>query len=355
MNDIKKAALYKTMTAFGVLLCATNMLSGQNISEYDRMRMEILTLRQMNDSLQKELANYKRAELPDLWAGLSHMDEDADVDMDYTGFGLRGEKRPSALQREVALTIPSFRLNYNDIYEKYIENYTVTRHKSMPYILGRYNMYLPMFRETFAKYGVPQELTALCIVESAVSREALSPAGALGMWQLMPETARQYGLVVDETLDERLVVDKATDVAARVLRDLKRSLGTWELAVLAYNCGSGNVRKAIIRSGGSKDIWEIYDWLPTETRAYLPSLVAAAYCVKYHANYDITPRNYTRPSYESYTLKKACLIEDLAVTMAMNAKELRKINCEYVQGLLKQGMAVSVPPGMGRILEVNGF
>lgn len=355
MNDYAKRTFSKAVTAIAVLLCTANLSRSQNISEYDRLKMEILTLRQTNDSLQRELAKYRRAELPDLWAGLSHMDEDADVDMDYSGFGLQGEKRPSALQREVATAIPSFRLKYNDIYEKYIEKYTVARHKSMPYILGRYNMYLPMFRATFAKYGVPEELTALCIVESAVSREALSPVGALGMWQLMPQTARQYGLVVDDTLDERLVIDKATDVAARVLRDLKRSLGSWELAVLAYNCGAGNVRKAIIRSGGAKDVWAIYDWLPTETRAYLPSLVAAAYCVKYHANYDITPRNYTRPRYESYTLKKACLIEDLAMVLAMNASELRKINCEYVQGLLGRGMTVSVPPGMGRILEVNGF
>lgn len=339
-----------------VLGSAAAPLEAQSMSETDRLRMEIISLRQLNDSLSRELQFYRRNYVPDLWAGLTGLEEDEDVVTDYSGFGLRGVRGESPLQKEIAAVVPCFRLAYNDIYETYIEKYTISRRKSMPYILGRYNMYLPMFRETFARYGVPEELISLCIVESAVSREALSPAGALGMWQLMPQTARQYGLTVNETLDERLVVEKATDAAARVLRDLRRALGTWELAVLAYNCGSANVRKAIIRTGGSKDVWDIYDWLPAETRAYLPSMIAAAYCVRYHDNYSIEARKYSLPKYESYAVKKACLLEDLASQMAMKASDLRALNPEYVQGYIPSaGMSVTVPPGMGKILSVGGY
>ncbi len=331
-------------------------LKGQGVSESDRLRMELINLRQINDSLSRELQFYRRNYVPDLWAGLTGMEEDKDVENDYSGFGLRAEKGPSPLQVEVSRAVPSFTLAYNPIYESFIEKYTITKRKSMPYILGRYNMYLPSFRATFAKYGVPEELIALCIVESAVSREALSSAGARGMWQLMPATARQYGLTVNETLDERLLVDKSTDAAARVLRDLKRSLGTWELAVLAYNCGSASVRRAIIKSEGKKDVWQIYDWLPSETRAYLPSLIAAAYCVRYHENYSIEARRYSLPKTETFTVSKACLLDDLAAAMAMRVSDLSSMNSQYLQGYVPEaGMAVTVPAGMGKLLKAVGY
>lgn len=351
-----KRLVHAILSLLAALAAAPAPAGAQTLSEVDRLRMEVISLRQLNDSLQRELQAYTRNYVPDLWASLTGLDPDEDAGMDYSGFGLRGTRKETLLQREVAAAVPCFRLPYNDIYEQFIEKYTVSRRKSMSYILGRYNMHLPLFRATFSKYGVPEDLIPLCIVESAVSREALSPVGALGMWQIMPATARQYGLTVDECLDERLVIDRATDAAARILRDLRRNLGSWELAVLAYNCGAANVRKAIIRSNGSKDVWTIYDWLPAETRAYLPSLVAAAYCVKYHDALEITPRRYAEPRLETYTVRKPCLMEDLAAAMAMRLDELRRLNCQYVQGLVPEaGMTVTVPPGMGRILEVSGF
>ena len=135
---------------------------------------------------------------------------------------------------------------------------------------------MPEFERAFRKYGVPVELIPLCVVESAVSRDALSPAGAAGMWQLMPETARGYGLRVDNEIDERYNVDRSTEVAARFLLDLKKTLGGWPLAVMAYNCGTGRVRTAIIKAG-SVDPWAVLDYVPAETQAYLPSLLAVGY------------------------------------------------------------------------------
>lgn len=252
----------------------------QRNGELERLRMENIYLRQKNDSLRRALNEFERGYVFDLWDSLTGVGDDAEEAEDsYSGFGMSAGVKDMAFQREVMSTVPFLSLSYDDMFRAYIEKYTIGRRSMMPGILRRYYSYLPLFQDTFRRYDVPEQLAALCIVESAVSRKALSPAGAYGMWQLMPETARQYGLQVGEEVDEREDVRKSTDVAARVLRDLKKSLGTWDLAILAYNCGSGNVRKAIIKGGGTKDVWDIYDLLPGETRAYLPSFVAANYCV----------------------------------------------------------------------------
>lgn len=147
--------------------------------------------------------------------------------------------------------------------------------------LGRYARHYDHFRRVFMEYGVPEELTALCIVESAVTPSAVSPAGAVGMWQIMPSTARQYGLVVDGSVDERTDVEKSTRAAARFLRDLHVELRSWPLAVMAYNCGAEAVRRAQIRSGGSSDPWTVLRHLPSETQAYLPAFLAISYLTVY--------------------------------------------------------------------------
>ena len=339
------------------LLLAVGAGHAQQLSDYERLRMENIRLRQENESLKSELSSYRRSNVVDVWEGLSGLNPDEDPVEFSTGGSVAGKRRTAetGLAREVEAAVPFFTLPYNELFEPYIERYTITRRKSMPYVLGRYYMYLPMFASIFAEYGVPEELTALCIVESAVSQKALSPAGALGMWQLMPETARGYGLVVDGTKDERLDIRKSTVVAARVLRDLKKSLGTWELAVFAYNCGSGNVRKAIIRCGGSKDVWAIYDYLPEETRAYLPSFVAAAYCVRYHQNYSIEARQYVLPKYDSYVLKKDASVFDVATVTGDKVDILLSLNCQYLRGVIPANGTITLPNGKAKALEAAGF
>lgn len=346
----------------GIIPLLTGMLlvggaaSAQGREEYTRLLLEVRRLREENASLNRELSSYRRSEVPDLWVGLSSVDPDEDV-VDGTEAGFRPSGGAgSAFVREVMSSVPMFSLPYNDIFEGFIESYTITKRKSMPYILGRYMMYYPMFSETFRKYGVPEELTALSIVESAVSRRAASPVGAVGIWQIMPETARQYGLAVGAELDERMDVEKATVAAARILRDLRASLGSWELAVLAYNCGSNNVRKAIIKSGGSSDVWSIYDWLPRETRAYLPSFIAAAYCVRYHKNYSIQARTYTLPKYDTYTTGGACDLVSVAEALGVNPASFLELNCQYPAGYVAgPGMKITVPKGAGKRLQEAGF
>lgn len=268
------------LSALFVVVFVPLCCHAQRNGEIERLRMENIYLKQKNDSLRRALNEFERDHVFDLWDSLTGIGDEKEDDGDaYSGFGMSTGAKDMAFQKEVMSTIPFLSLSYDEMFRAYIDQYTIGRRQIMPGILRRYYSHLPLFQETFRRYGVPEQLAALCIVESAVSRKALSPAGAYGMWQLMPETARQYGLRVDGDMDERGDVRKSTDAAARVLRDLKRSLGSWDLAVLAYNCGSGNVRKAIVKSGGAKDVWDIYDLLPSETRAYLPSFVAANYCV----------------------------------------------------------------------------
>lgn len=313
--------------------------------------MENLYLRQKNDSLKRELYLLREETVYSLWDGLSGLAGDDGAEYDYSGFGLSGHKLETDFMRKVMAAVPAFSLPYDDIFEKYIDLYTISRKKSMPAVLGRYHKYLPQFKAVFRKYGVPEEMAALCIVESAVSKMALSKAGAYGIWQLMPETARLLGLTVDDTVDQRLDVMKATDAAARLLRDLKRSLGSWELALLAYNCGSGNVRKAIIKAGGSNAVWDIYDFLPSETRAYLPSFMGAAFCERYHDDYGIVPKRYSPDSFETYTVAVETTIEDIASRAGIRPEVLADMNCHYIRGVVPAGMPVYVPNGKSQLLK----
>lgn len=176
---------------------------------------------------------------------------------------------------------PSMGLRYDPSIADHLSRYTGRFRGMTEAALGRYARRYSFFRDEFSACGVPEELTALCIVESAVSASALSPAGAAGMWQLMPATALQYGLRVDVTVDERLDVEKSTRAAARFLRDLHVELRSWPLAVMAYNCGAEAVRRAQIRSGGSSDPWVVIRHLPAETQAYLPAFLAVSYLTVY--------------------------------------------------------------------------
>lgn len=328
-------------------------LKAQGVSELERLRLENRRLREDNQALKEHLKTLQEETVFSLWDELADLTEEDDGVYDYSGFGLAGERLESDFERKVMGVVPSFQIPYNAVFEKYIDLYTISRKKQMTSILGRYRKYLPRFRKTFAKYNIPEELVALCIVESAVSRKALSRVGALGMWQLMPETARQYGLVVNDVVDERMDVVLATDVAARVLRDLKKSLGSWELAVLAYNCGSGNVRKAIIRSGGKTGVWDIYDHLPAETRAYLPSLVGAVYCERYHEEYKIPVKQYAPEQNETHILKGDRTIAEIAKVADVRPEALAEMNCQYLRGFVPAGMAVTVPKGyLARIKEL---
>lgn len=178
---------------------------------------------------------------------------------------------------------------FNSIVKQYIEMYA-RRQKQVGLMLGiGKTYYFPLFEQTLERHGLPLELCYLPVIESALNTRATSPVGAAGLWQFMVGTGRMYGLEVNSLVDERRDPIKATDAAARYLSDLYKIYGDWQLVIAAYNCGPGNVAKAIRAAGGKRDYWKIYPYLPRETRGYVPIFIAANYIMHFYKEHNICP------------------------------------------------------------------
>ena len=187
-------------------------------------------------------------------------------------------------------------LPYNEKVRNYMILYSEKMPTKMGTILGLCKYYMPIFEETFNKYNLPDELKYMAIIESALNPVAVSRAGAKGMWQFMFRTAQFYGLEINSFVDERLDPFKSADAAARYLTDSYNVFGDWNLAISSYNCGSGNINKAIRRSGGKRDSWSVYNYLPRETRGYVPAFVGAMYAIKYSKEYGLVPASVQMPA-----------------------------------------------------------
>ena len=180
-------------------------------------------------------------------------------------------------------------LSYNQVVKSYIEMYSTRRREQVSYMLALGEYYFPMFEEALDRHGLPLELKYLPIIESALNPIAVSRVGATGLWQFMLKTGKSYGLEVNSLVDERRDPYKSTEAAVKYLKDLYTIYGDWNLVIAAYNCGPGNVNKAIARSGGKRDYWEIYYRLPKETRGYVPAFIAANYIMSHYADHNICP------------------------------------------------------------------
>ena len=180
-------------------------------------------------------------------------------------------------------------LSYNQVVRQYIDMYANRRRDVVGYMLTIGEYYFPMFEEALDRYGLPLELKYLPVIESALNPVAVSRVGATGLWQFMLKTGQGYGLQINSLVDERRDPHKSTEAAARYLKDLFAIYGDWNLVIAAYNCGPGNVNKAIARSGGKHDYWEIYYNLPRETRGYVPAFIAANYIMNFYDKHNICP------------------------------------------------------------------
>lgn len=263
-----------TLTVFVIqALLPFGRMMAQNRNEELRLLRENRVLRQQVDSLRRLLDRYE--EVDGIWARLDGLEsEDSSWGNGVSSLEAVMPEQERLAAARLAEVFPETGVRYDRRVLVRMGEYSRGRNAAiLAGALGRMGARMPFFKSVFEKYGVPAELIPLCVVESAASPNAVSPVGAAGMWQLMPATAEAYGLRVDADIDERFSVEKSTDAAARHLRDLKRSLGTWPLAVMAYNCGAPRVRKAVIATG-STDPWTVMERLPAETRAYLPSLLA---------------------------------------------------------------------------------
>ena len=178
---------------------------------------------------------------------------------------------------------------YNDVVRSCIDRYMVRLRRQVSYMLGAANFYMPIFEQALDTYQLPLELKYLPIIESALNPTAVSHAGATGLWQFMMATGKAYGLEVTSLTDDRRDPVKSSYAAARYLRDLYKIFGDWNLVIAAYNCGPENINRAIRRSGGKRDYWEIYPYLPKETRGYVPAFIAANYAMTYYCEHGICP------------------------------------------------------------------
>ena len=201
----------------------------------------------------------------------------------------RGEQPDSVYIARLERMNSPLNLPYNNVVRSYIIKYSERYRTQMQKIIGLCSYYFPIFEETLDRYGLPLELEAMAIIESNLNPRAKSPAGAVGLWQFTFNAGRAYGLQIDSFVDERMDLRASTDAAARYLRDAYNVFGDWALAICAYNCGFGGVRKAIARSGGKTAYWDIYPFLPKETRYYVPAMVGALYAIRYHKELGIKP------------------------------------------------------------------
>lgn len=224
---------------------------------------------------------------------------------------------------------------YNNIVRNEIIKYTQKRPALAKRILGLSSYYMPQFEEIFDYYGLPQELKVMAIIESALNPVAVSITNAKGIWQFMYRTALQYNLQINSYVDERLDPIASAHAAAKYLRDAYTIFGDWSLAICSYNCGAGNVNKAI-RRAGSKDFWDIYPYLPRETRGYIPAFVGALYLTNYYKEYQIVPEAPVQmPVHvDTFMVKENLHFEQISENIGISVLELRLLNPQYTQDII---------------------
>lgn len=224
---------------------------------------------------------------------------------------------------------------YNEVVRKFIDRYTKRGRRQMSFLLGAANFYTPIFEEALETYGLPLELKYLPVIESGLNPNAVSPAGASGLWQFMLSAGKQYGLEVNSLVDERRDPLKASDAAARLLRDLYRVFGDWNLVIAAYNCGPERIKKAIHRAGGETDYWKIYPYLPRETRGYVPSFIAANYVMNYYCDHNICPMETDLPQRsDTVHVRKDVHFDQIARVIGIESSQLRELNPQYRRNIV---------------------
>ena len=251
-----------------------------------------------------------------------------------------------------------FDLTYNRVVQSYIDLYVVRKRVMSSRMLGLAELYFPVFEEALDRHGIPLEMKYLAVVESALNPAARSKAGAVGLWQFMLPTGRMFGLYADSYIDERHDVYKSTEAACKYLKHLYKLYDDWEMAMAAYNCGPGNVNKAIRRSGGRKGYWDIYDHLPRETRGYVPAFIAVNYLFAHHADHNLYP---VAPAYCLYEMDtvQVCYPVDLVALARLTGvpeQDLRDMNPTYKRGVVPdvdQPVSLYLPKDAAGIFVAN--
>ncbi|WP_291858875.1 lytic transglycosylase domain-containing protein [Marinilabilia sp.] len=231
--------------------------------------------------------------------------------------------------------ISPFKLSYNSHVKAYINLYTNKRREQVESMLGLSDYYFPIFEAALDAKGLPLELKYLPVIESALNPRAFSRAGASGLWQFMYYTGKQYGLEVNSYVDERRDPHKSTEAAVNFLSDLYDIYGDWQLVIAAYNCGPGNVNKAIRRSGGKRNFWEIFYLLPRETRGYVPAFIAATYVFTYHREHNFNPLAPNLPvASDTVMISKPLHFSQISEIMQVPMDVIRHLNPQYRKDII---------------------
>ena len=224
---------------------------------------------------------------------------------------------------------------YNDIIRKFIDMYAGRLRNQVSFMLSACNFYMPIFEEALDAYGLPLELRYLPIIESALNPSAVSRAGASGLWQFMIGTGKIYGLESNSLVDERRDPIKATWAAARYLKEMYDIYGDWNLVIAAYNCGPGTINKAIRRANGETDYWKIYNYLPKETRGYVPAFIAANYVMTYYCDHNICPMETNIPaSTDTVQVNKNLHFEQIADLCNVPLDQIKSLNPQYKKQMI---------------------
>lgn len=238
-------------------------------------------------------------------------------------------------------------LTYNPAVREAIDLYVNRRSNLMSLMLSRATYYFPIIEEELDRQGLPLELKYLAIVESALNPTAVSRMGATGFWQFMLRTGKIYGLTINSVIDERMDPRKSTRAMCEYFKDMYALYGDWMLAIAAYNCGPGNINKAIRRSGGKKDFWEIFPYLPRETRSYVPFFIAAFYSMEYYREHDIRPSAIHIPiATDTVHLARRCTTRELAEITSVSLDTIELLNPMYKKGIIpgnQQSQVIVLP------------
>ena len=227
---------------------------------------------------------------------------------------------------------------YNEVVRRYILRYVKHSPRQLASLQRKAQYYFPIFEDILAKHQLPFELCYLPVIESALNPQAHSPMGAAGLWQFMPATGKRYGLEINSLIDERMDPIRSTEAACQFLKALYNVFADWNLVIAAYNCGPGNVNKAIHRAGGKRDFWSIYPFLPRETRGYLPIFIAASYAMNYAELHGICPAAIEMTMItDTIVTTQRQHFKQIAANLDISIAELRRLNPQYAHDIIPGG------------------
>lgn len=331
----KKTILFAITMCF----CGSGTISAQN----DTIAVDEITVTDDKGISEvvafPEAMNYALDSLMNLYMSKTYLDEDNDCQMK--------DENP-VFEKEVYIErlkhMPTvIEMPYNDVVQKFIDRYSGRLRHSVSYMLGASNFYMPIFEEALEAYNLPLELKYLPIIESALNPKAVSRVGATGLWQFMLTTGKQYDLKVNSLIDERCDPVKSSYAAAHYLSDLYKIFGDWNLVIAAYNCGPAQINKAIHRANGERDYWQIYPYLPKETRGYVPAFIAANYIMNYYCEHNICPMTTRLPAQtDTIIVKRNVHLEQIAQVCNIDIEQLRALNPSYRRDIIPGTTAIEV-------------